>query len=185
MKKKKMSFVSSLNSSNEESMIESDKDYNNKSMNNEVKSVKKQNTRSKIKKQVKSNKNKTMARKNISYLDNIESLLKNEKIETDIINTITVKQGDNLINVKSPTDEKSSEWKKAECSLKVTITDQAKDQELKNNLSEVVQTIFTRFMSDPKRKICCNCFKRCKSICDKNNLNCQLFLHAYIEFADY
>ncbi len=32
-------------------------------MNNEVKSVKKQNTRSKIKKQVKSNKNKTMARK--------------------------------------------------------------------------------------------------------------------------
>ncbi|KAE9523343.1 hypothetical protein AGLY_016291 [Aphis glycines] len=168
-----MSFVSSLNSSNEESMIESDNDYNNKSMNNEVKSVKKQNTRSKIKKQVKSNKNKTMARKNISYLDNIESLLKNEKIETDIINTITVKQGDNLINVKSPTDEKSSEywtishykleniknvdiknrWKKAECSLKVTITDQAKDQELKNNLSEVVQTIFTRFMSDPKRKI--------------------------------
>jgi len=44
-------------------------------------------------------------------------------------------------------------WKKAECSLKVMITDQAKDQELKNNLSEVVQTIFTRFMSDPKRKI--------------------------------
>ncbi|KAF0693146.1 Uncharacterized protein FWK35_00025315 [Aphis craccivora] len=44
-------------------------------------------------------------------------------------------------------------WKKAELSLKVTITDQAKDQELKNNLSEVVQTIFTRFMSDPKRKI--------------------------------
>ncbi len=44
-------------------------------------------------------------------------------------------------------------WEKAECSLKVTITDQAKDQELKNNLSEVVQTIFTRFMSDPKRKI--------------------------------
>ncbi|KAF0746121.1 Uncharacterized protein FWK35_00014640, partial [Aphis craccivora] len=90
---------------------------------------------------------------NISYLDNIESLLKNEKIETDIINTITVKQNDNLINVKSPTDEKCSEWKEAECSLKVTITDQAKDQELKNNLSEVVQTIFTRVMSDPKRKI--------------------------------
>ncbi|KAF0745186.1 zinc finger BED domain-containing protein 1-like [Aphis craccivora] len=81
-------------------------DYNNKSMNNEVKSLKKQNIRSKTKKQVKSNKNKTMARKNISYLDNIESLIKNEKIETDIINTITVKQGDNLINVKSSTDEK-------------------------------------------------------------------------------
>ncbi|KAF0720391.1 Uncharacterized protein FWK35_00029381, partial [Aphis craccivora] len=47
-----------------------------------------------------------MAKKNISYLDNIESLLKNEKIETDIINIITVEQGDNLINVKSPTDEK-------------------------------------------------------------------------------
>ncbi|KAF0705110.1 Uncharacterized protein FWK35_00032347, partial [Aphis craccivora] len=40
----------------------------------------------------------------------------------------------------------------AECSLKVTITDQAKDQELKNNLSEVAQTIFTCIMSDPKRK---------------------------------
>ncbi|KAF0692161.1 Uncharacterized protein FWK35_00037011, partial [Aphis craccivora] len=89
-------------------MIKSDNDYNNKSMNNEVKLVKKQNTRSKFKKQVKSNKNKTMARKNILYLDNIENLLKNEKIETDITNTITVKQGDNLINVKSPTDEKSS-----------------------------------------------------------------------------
>ncbi|KAF0744221.1 Uncharacterized protein FWK35_00019533, partial [Aphis craccivora] len=36
-------------------------------------------------------------------------------------------------------------WKEAECSLKITITDQAKYQELKNNLSEVVQTIFTRF----------------------------------------
>lgn len=47
---------------------------------------------------------------NTSYLDNIESLLKNEKIETDIVNTITVRQGDNLINIKSPTDDKSSEY---------------------------------------------------------------------------
>ncbi|XP_050064716.1 uncharacterized protein LOC126553614 [Aphis gossypii] len=171
-----MSFVSSVNSSNEESMNDSDNDYNNMSMNDEVKSfksVKKQDIRNKNIKQVKSNKNKTMAKKNISYLDNIEKLLQNEKIETDIINTITVKQDDDLINVKSPTDERSSEywtishykikniknvdsknrWKHAECSLKVTITDQTKDQELKNNLTEVVQKIFTRFMTDPKRKI--------------------------------
>ncbi|CAI6377176.1 unnamed protein product [Macrosiphum euphorbiae] len=156
-----MPFVSSLNSTDEETMILSDNDSNNESMDNEVKIVKKPSKQSKNKKE------------NISYLDNIESLLKNEKIETDIINTITVKQGDNLINVKSPTDDKISEywtmshykvkniknvdsknrWKEAECSLKVTITDEEKDQELKNNLSEVVQTIFTRFMSDPKRKI--------------------------------
>ncbi|CAI6356392.1 unnamed protein product [Macrosiphum euphorbiae] len=156
-----MPFVSSLNSTDEETMILSDNDSNNESMDNEVKPVKKPSKQSKNKKE------------NISYLDNIESLLKNEKIETDIINTITVKQGDNLINVKSPTDDKISEywtmshykvkniknvdsknrWKEAECSLKVTITDEEKDQELKNNLSEVVQTIFTRFMSDPKRKI--------------------------------
>ncbi|CAI6374758.1 unnamed protein product [Macrosiphum euphorbiae] len=156
-----MPFVSSLNSTDEETMILSDNDSNNESMDNEVKPVKKPSKQSKNKKE------------NISYLDNIESLLKNEKIETDIINTITVKQGDNLINVKSPTDDKMSEywtmshykvkniknvdsknrWKEAECSLKVTITDEEKDQELKNNLSEVVQTIFTRFMSDPKRKI--------------------------------
>lgn len=44
-------------------------------------------------------------------------------------------------------------WKEAECSIKVTITDQGKDQQLKNDLSEMVQTIFTRFMSDPKKKI--------------------------------
>ncbi|CAI6348260.1 unnamed protein product [Macrosiphum euphorbiae] len=156
-----MPFVSSLNSTDEETMILSDNDSNNESMDNEVKPVKKPSKQSKNKKE------------NISYLDNIESLLKNEKIETDIINTITVKQGDNLINVKSPTNDKISEywtishykvkniknvdsknrWKEAECSLKVTITDEEKDQELKNNLSEVVQTIFTRFMSDPKRKI--------------------------------
>ncbi|XP_050065226.1 uncharacterized protein LOC126554179 [Aphis gossypii] len=83
------------------------------SMNDEVKSfksVKKQDIRNKNIKQVKSNKNKTMAKKNISYLDNIEKLLQNEKIETDIINTITVKQDDDLINVKSPTDERSSEY---------------------------------------------------------------------------
>ncbi|CAI6371691.1 unnamed protein product [Macrosiphum euphorbiae] len=168
-----MPFVSSLNSTDEETMILSDNDSNNESMDNEVKPVKKPSKQSKNKKEVKSNKKKTTIRKNISYLDNIESLLKNEKIETDIINTITVKQGDNLINVKSPTNDKISEywtmshykvkniknvdsknrWKEAECSLKVTITDEEKDQELKNNLSEVVQTIFTRFMSDPKRKI--------------------------------
>ncbi|KAL4088708.1 hypothetical protein QTP88_023792 [Uroleucon formosanum] len=74
------SFVSSLNSADEESMIESDNDYNNERMNDEVKPVKKQSTRSKNKKQ------------NISYLDNIESMLKNEKFEIDIINTITIKQ---------------------------------------------------------------------------------------------
>ncbi|KAL4083826.1 hypothetical protein QTP88_029142 [Uroleucon formosanum] len=91
-------------------MVESDNDYNNESMNDEVKSVKIQSTRSKNKKQVKSNKNKTMTRKNISFLDNIESMLKNEKFETDIINTITIKQGDSLINVKSPTDDKSSDY---------------------------------------------------------------------------
>ncbi|KAL4153488.1 hypothetical protein QTP88_001321 [Uroleucon formosanum] len=105
-----MSFVSSLNSADEESMIESDNDYNNESMNDEVNPVKKQSTRSRNKKQVKSNKNKTMTRKNISYLDNIESMLKNEKFETYIINTITIKQGDSLINVKSPTDDKSSAY---------------------------------------------------------------------------
>ncbi|KAL4101118.1 hypothetical protein QTP88_021138 [Uroleucon formosanum] len=73
-------------------------DYNNESMNDEVKPVKKQSTRSKNKKQ------------NISYLDNIESMLKNEKFETDIINAITIKQGDSLINIKSPTDDKSSDY---------------------------------------------------------------------------
>jgi len=43
-------------------------------------------------------------------LDNIESLLKNEKIETDITNTMTVKQADGLINVKCPTDDKSGDY---------------------------------------------------------------------------
>lgn len=37
-------------------------------------------------------------------------MLKNEKIEADVLNTITVKQGDNLINIKSPTDEKTTEY---------------------------------------------------------------------------
>ncbi|KAL4083515.1 hypothetical protein QTP88_028831 [Uroleucon formosanum] len=145
-------------------MIESDIDYNNESMNDEVKPVKKQSTRSKNKKQVKSNKNKTMTRKNISYLDNIESMLKNEKFETDIINTITIKQGDSLINFKSPTNfiKVPTTGPSVTVKLKilrmlivrtVTITDQGKDQQLKNDLSEIVQTIFTRFMSDPKKNI--------------------------------
>lgn len=44
-------------------------------------------------------------------------------------------------------------WKEAECILKVTITDQTKDEEIKNTLTRVVQLVFTRHMSDPKRKI--------------------------------
>lgn len=105
-------------------------DYNNEMMKNEVKPTKKQKLCKQNKRDVKSN--KTMTKRvckikhlkyklklnffifclfqNISYLNNIECLLKNEKIETDIKNSITVKQPDCLINVKSPTDDKCTEY---------------------------------------------------------------------------
>ncbi|XP_025191750.1 uncharacterized protein LOC112592001, partial [Melanaphis sacchari] len=42
-------------------------------------------------------------------------------------------------------------WKHAECSLKLAITDQSKDQNVLGELNEIVQTPFDRFMKDPKK----------------------------------
>jgi hypothetical protein len=44
-------------------------------------------------------------------------------------------------------------WKHAECSMKLSITDHAKDQAISSELNELVQTLFDRFMKDSKKKI--------------------------------
>ncbi|CAI6376819.1 unnamed protein product [Macrosiphum euphorbiae] len=172
-----MSFSNSNISDYEESMTESDNNYN------EVKpgTTKKQN---KTKRDVKLKKNmcKTKVKKNISYLDRIALLIKDVKVDNELINSMMVKQSDEIVNIKLPFDNEvcsdywtinhykikniqnliaTDRWKEAECSVKVSITDLAKDQGLANDLSNIIQTIFTRFMSDPNKKT--GCIKKSKS----------------------
>ncbi|KAL5236620.1 hypothetical protein ACI65C_004030 [Semiaphis heraclei] len=172
-----MSFSNSNISDYEESMTESDNNYN------EVKpgTSKKQNKTKKDAK-LKKNMSKTKVKKNISYLDRIGPLIKDVKVDNQIINSMMVKQSDEIVNIKLPSDNEvcsdywtinhykikniqnlisSDRWKEAECSVKVSITDLPKDQGLANDLSNIIQTIFTRFMSDPDKKI--GCIKKSKS----------------------
>ncbi|CAI6373689.1 unnamed protein product [Macrosiphum euphorbiae] len=94
-----MSFSNSNISDYEESMTESDNNYN------EVKpgTTKKQN---KTKRDVKLKKNmcKTKVKKNISYLDSIGPLIKDVKVNNELINSMMVKQSDEIVNIKLPFD---------------------------------------------------------------------------------
>ncbi|CAI6374818.1 unnamed protein product [Macrosiphum euphorbiae] len=76
---------------------------------------------------------------NISYLDRIAPLIKDVKVDNELINSMMVKQSDEIVNIKLPSDNEGS----------------------RNDLSNIIQTIFTRFMSNPNKKI--GCVKKSKS----------------------
>ncbi|XP_060844085.1 uncharacterized protein LOC132924039 [Rhopalosiphum padi] len=100
-------------------------------------------------------------------------MMKDQKIALEITNSTSIRQDDGILIVKAPADEKSTDywtlshyktkniehvdskdrWKHAECSMKLAITDQAKDQAISSELNELVQTLFDRFMKDSKKKI--------------------------------
>ncbi|XP_060841846.1 uncharacterized protein LOC132931228 [Rhopalosiphum padi] len=113
------------------------------------------------------------SKKNVSYRDKIGKMMKDHKIALEVRNSMSIRQDDGILIVKAPADEKSTDywtlshyktkniehvdskdrWKHAECSMKLSITDQAKDQAISSELNELVQTLFDRFMKDSKKKI--------------------------------
>ncbi|XP_025192286.1 uncharacterized protein LOC112592449 [Melanaphis sacchari] len=123
---------------------------------------------------------KKKPKKNISYQEKVTQLIQNEKIAKDVMNSITIRQSGGVVTIKSVADEKCTDywtlahyktkniehidvkdrWKHAECSLKLAITDQSKDQNVLGELNEIVQTLFDRFMKDPKKKIIQNVFSK-------------------------
>ncbi|KAL4083212.1 hypothetical protein QTP88_028542 [Uroleucon formosanum] len=90
-----MLFNNSFIRAHQDSMVESDKDYIME-INNDIKPELKKQKVYMTKKYEKWNKNviKTKAKKNNLYLDRIGLLMKNAKVDNDLINSITVKQPD-------------------------------------------------------------------------------------------
>ncbi|XP_025190995.1 uncharacterized protein LOC112591405 [Melanaphis sacchari] len=104
---------------------------------------------------------KKKPKKNISYQEKVTQLIQNEKIAKDVMNSITIRQSGGVVTIKSVADEKCTDywtlahyktkniehidakdrthlcdfkWKHAECSLKLAITDQSKDQNVLREL---------------------------------------------------
>ncbi|XP_060879044.1 uncharacterized protein LOC132951264 [Metopolophium dirhodum] len=109
-----------------------------------------------------------------SYKDIFMDLISKGKVENDVLNTLTMKEGNNSYTFKCPVaphcedyyviqhykistiqDIPSDErWKHAEASIKIhTSTRDTKDSNISNKINDVVREILDRFSADPKKKI--------------------------------
>ncbi|XP_029345911.1 uncharacterized protein LOC103312026 [Acyrthosiphon pisum] len=109
---------------------------------------------------------------NASYRDNVSERLRSEEFDVEIFNSLTFRQGDGVVTIKTPFEEKSKEywvlshykvanienvpvkdrWKFSEATVRLYTSDESKDQTLHTGLNETMQTIFDKLLTDPKRQ---------------------------------
>ncbi|XP_029348387.1 uncharacterized protein LOC115034947 [Acyrthosiphon pisum] len=85
---------------------------------------------------------------------------------------LSFRQGDGVVTIKTPFEEKSKEywvlshykvakienvpvkdrWKFSEATVRLYTSDESKDQTLHTGLNETMQTIFDKLLTDPKRQ---------------------------------
>ncbi|CAI6366578.1 unnamed protein product [Macrosiphum euphorbiae] len=109
---------------------------------------------------------------NASYRDNVTERLRSEEFDVELINSLTFRQGDCVVTIKTPFEEKGKElwviahykvanienvpvkdrWKFSEATVRLYTSDESKDQTLHTGLNETMQTIFDKLLTDPKRQ---------------------------------
>ncbi|XP_060857245.1 uncharacterized protein LOC132934872 [Metopolophium dirhodum] len=121
-----------------------------------------------VKKPMKKKQNKM----NASYRDNISERLRSEDFDVEVFNSLTFRQGDGVVTIKTPFEEKGKDlwvlshykvtnienvpvkdrWKFSEATVRLYTTDESIDQTLHTGLNETMQIIFDKLLTDPKRQ---------------------------------